>query len=95
VIGDGGAAGAIYAMTDVGAVPVAFVALEFMPLLDEQAAARQAHGLTAPGKGTLVAPGPQAFTRAPLSRDLAAATVGTSGRSVARAKAIRTRRTRR
>lgn len=69
---------------------LAFVALDFMPLLAEQAAARQGArtDLLAKVEGDFGAPGHQS-SRGPRSADLAAAMVGTSGRAVARAKAIR------
>lgn len=70
----------------------AFVGLGALKLYEERAARRKAHGMTAPGKAkvddaTLGADRPAALP-APRARDLAAKTVGTSGRSMARAKRI-------
>ena len=73
----------------------AAVSFDCVPLYKAEAAARQAHGSTAPGrpKETLGADRPQALApqgkpepaaRAPRARDRAAAATGTSGRSVAR-----------
>ena len=59
-----------------------------LPMFEKIAREKQAHGMTAPGQ-TLVVPGPQALSeRAPLSRDQAAAAVGSGASSVQRAKKV-------
>lgn len=66
----------------------AAVALDILPMLEDEARERQGHGKTAPGK-TLVEIIPEALSG--NSRDHAAAVVGTNGRYISDAKAIKER----
>ena len=66
----------------------AFIALELVPMYEEQAERLRRVAISASRTAETVADRPPSETR-PKSRDKAAAVVGTSGRSVARAKRIK------
>jgi hypothetical protein len=63
--------------------------LALLPFYEEEARQQQAHGSTSPGR-TLGADRHQAF-RAPRASEHAAKVVGSSGRSVAKAKRVETK----